>query len=615
MEENNFWTKTSIEQLKKLVSKGFSTAEIANRLGISKNAVIGKLNRLGWNSAKTTQYQTFPHLIAVFIENHKNSVNKLYNFSNKYKVSLNSKCSDSKFEFKIEPVSVDQNNCIINDYSLRVVVGKNGTGKTSLVESLRMETTKSKYERNWNDDIDGAIYFCASDSGNFAWYYRGVSLNHKDKYVCNEIVVDKYDIKKSDFLVSNQRKTDSLYYSIPELLQLYSNYGIPAFFIKEKINFDYFSFVIGDEFQSTSNKEKNEVLYKLIYNNETLSNPELYFLYYTIFFRQLSLLGHNISITGENIKTYYDLERLYYQLLNSALKTNNISNIDKIINDIEQFFIENDIEVTSYPLSHRVKLTTLSDKLLSKFKFDVAEIGKNKKIVVSSYMKMKLRHSYIPDWFLDILFSVDLLRFNKNTNRFYRYSELSRGEQSIIGMFAEIFVQILNIGEKSKNNMVIVLDEPTNALHPEWQRKFIYYLNDFIKHMPEQYRKRIDNVILTTHSPFILTDIGKNEIIFLQDMDSNIKIEEIPGTFSGNIHTLLAKPFFMNNGTIGELAKIKVEELVNFYNLPIEQIKSDNKSHNKYMRLLDLMDDGNLIKMVLKDKIDNKLELLKNETI
>ena len=44
------WDNTTIKKLKTLIGKGLSTSEIGKRLGLSKNAVVGKLNRLGWNS-------------------------------------------------------------------------------------------------------------------------------------------------------------------------------------------------------------------------------------------------------------------------------------------------------------------------------------------------------------------------------------------------------------------------------------------------------------------------------------------------------------------------------------------------------------------------------------
>lgn len=54
------WDNSILKKLKALVGKGLSTAEIGKRLGISKNAVVGKLHRMGWNSgvAESTNVAT-----------------------------------------------------------------------------------------------------------------------------------------------------------------------------------------------------------------------------------------------------------------------------------------------------------------------------------------------------------------------------------------------------------------------------------------------------------------------------------------------------------------------------------------------------------------------------
>jgi GcrA cell cycle regulator len=55
------WDNNILKKLKALVGKGLSTAEIGKKLGLSKNAVVGKLHRMGWNAgaadsdAKTTK--------------------------------------------------------------------------------------------------------------------------------------------------------------------------------------------------------------------------------------------------------------------------------------------------------------------------------------------------------------------------------------------------------------------------------------------------------------------------------------------------------------------------------------------------------------------------------
>ena len=41
------WTEEQIDQLKELWSEGLSTSEIGRKLGVTKNAVVGKAHRLG----------------------------------------------------------------------------------------------------------------------------------------------------------------------------------------------------------------------------------------------------------------------------------------------------------------------------------------------------------------------------------------------------------------------------------------------------------------------------------------------------------------------------------------------------------------------------------------
>ena len=47
------WDVGVLKKLKSLVGKGLSTSEIGKKLGISKNAVVGKLHRMGWNTGVT----------------------------------------------------------------------------------------------------------------------------------------------------------------------------------------------------------------------------------------------------------------------------------------------------------------------------------------------------------------------------------------------------------------------------------------------------------------------------------------------------------------------------------------------------------------------------------
>ena len=71
------------------------------------------------------------------------------------------------------------------------------------------------------------------------------------------------------------------------------------------------------------------------------------------------------------------------------------------------------------------------------------------------------------------------------------------------------------------------------------------------------------SVILTTHSPFVLSDIPQSNILYLEngeDAREQMKVK----TFASNINELLAESFFLNGGFVGEFASQVVNDLANF---------------------------------------------------
>ena len=48
------WTSERVEELKTFIGAGLSCSQIAARIGVSRNAVIGKMNRLGLSRPRDT---------------------------------------------------------------------------------------------------------------------------------------------------------------------------------------------------------------------------------------------------------------------------------------------------------------------------------------------------------------------------------------------------------------------------------------------------------------------------------------------------------------------------------------------------------------------------------
>ncbi|TDE29311.1 hypothetical protein E0I61_09105 [Flavobacterium ranwuense] len=159
-----------------------------------------------------------------------------------------------------------------------------------------------------------------------------------------------------------------------------------------------------------------------------------------------------------------------------------------------------------------------------------------------------------------------------SNNSISDFKILSSGEQQFIHSIQSILYHIININSvfKSKNEKIkynflnIVLDEIELYFHPEFQRKFISELLEGIKSLNIKNINGI-NILFSTHSPFILSDIPHQNILKLCNGE-NLKFDSDYKTFGANIHDLLANDFFMKDGFMGEWAKKKIEEVIVFLN-------------------------------------------------
>jgi predicted ATPase len=189
-----------------------------------------------------------------------------------------------------------------------------------------------------------------------------------------------------------------------------------------------------------------------------------------------------------------------------------------------------------------------------------------------------------------------------------RFNHLSHGEQMIFG-------QLLNIYFYSNSNMNLILlfDEPEIALHPNWQRQYINEVIILCVSLRKYY-----HFIFTTHSPFILSDLPKENVIFLEKDEAsgnskNVTKETNIDTFGANIHTLLSHGFFMNNGLMGEFAKEKINEVIN--NL---QDKSKSLSQKQIKAIIAVIGEPFLqakLEQIYKEKFgsDDEIEELQKQ--
>jgi len=130
------------------------------------------------------------------------------------------------------------------------------------------------------------------------------------------------------------------------------------------------------------------------------------------------------------------------------------------------------------------------------------------------------------------------------------------------------------------SNIYIILDEIELYFHPEYQRLFISELLFKISKTNFKNIKNI-NLLFVTHSPFILSDIPKSNVLFLEKGKPANAMNE--NTFAANIHTLLQHGFFLNSVPIGNFAKDKINY---FFNLLHKGITTDNFGNDLYNQII-----------------------------
>lgn len=136
--------------------------------------------------------------------------------------------------------------------------------------------------------------------------------------------------------------------------------------------------------------------------------------------------------------------------------------------------------------------------------------------------------------------------------------KVSSGEWSMLGMLGRIYALKSRLRDCPA---VLFLDEVETTLHPDMQRRLVAGIIDFCERfLPDNHV----HIIFATHSPQLLSDIPKGNVILLKRSDDDKRsIAEMTGnTFGANVYDLLKDAFFMENGAVGEFATRKIGDLL-----------------------------------------------------
>lgn len=142
---------------------------------------------------------------------------------------------------------------------------------------------------------------------------------------------------------------------------------------------------------------------------------------------------------------------------------------------------------------------------------------------------------------------------------------MSSGERAVQNYFSWIYMlpefqKIMGeVHNELRVNMLVLIDEIDLYVHPDWQRKMIYYI---IERFRTEFKDMNIQIILTTHSPLVLSDIPKENVILLKTEEGKFKvIDKEINTFASNTYKLLKDGFFMES-TMGELSQERIKMVI-----------------------------------------------------
>jgi predicted ATP-binding protein involved in virulence len=541
-------------------------------------------------SNKIIQKEFLMELVYLWVEKYKNIENQGFNFSPRFRCDYDEEKNELNITDKDETGEFYPKNFFGDNINVTAIVGENGSGKSSVMEFL-LELFDSE----------------SSDSFLFLYLYE-----NKLRYYCykispsniNELKINGLEIEKQLDLLLNTRDKEKGH---ENLISLYVN--------NEYTNIDSRP---SEQFFTESSKKSLREINRLIIRN-------------SLKLKDISIKVENYFIpTKINIKlkeidyftSILDKDREFYKNevwdkiieLKKQLEDTTLSKKIELIKKIFKIKREEYNTIMDEPFISLIKVKTKQY-----FKWEYKDFVNNIPIKIKENITTGKVHilniTDIDDEILNFLhelpeeFDIEL----EDEKR--KFSKLSFGERQLLILMNNILKYFIlekystfhwnQEGEEYENKhdineMVLFIDEFELGFHPNWQKRFLSYFSE----ISEFTNKKI-HLIITSHSPFLLSDLPKENIIFLENGKQAYPFEDGKQTFGANIHTLLSHGFFMKDGLMGEFAKSKIDDVIKYLN---NDKKSTITTDKDAQNIIDIIGEP-IIKRELQRMLKNKMEL------
>lgn len=603
-------------------------------------------------------------LVYLWVEEYKNIKEQGFNFSPRFDCNYDKNSNKLTIDEKKDYVSIFPENI-----NITAIVGENGSGKSSIVTEIINKIifyTKLEYQKKaplicFLNDKKDEIYIYSHLINDISKVIS--KFNFKITHLNNENIASEVDkeYKSPEYApmmkISKKFKEEyykSFFYLYNNSLEKDSNYHHIYAYNKELLFYSEIN-KSGDIINIQKEIDKTfSYLITLLYNQDRIPKQIKNFYLPTKLFLDREILSpyfrgkydeeelkyHTFLKNYDNKKDIAKLETMLY--LRYFIKSFNVLHEEYMKEEIEEIFKNKKI-VESYNEIYTI-LESKANKYINDIQYikediryddnksndstvkDLNELEKIFQLIVDIdkflLLIKKPNNNSEPDYEINIellreeeaiklkqLPSYLKINFANKNGRYF--DEISSGEYNLLKLLLSI-ENIIHLRKEKTDTLYILLDEIENTFHPDWQKRILNWIIEFVKH----YNIQI-NIIVASHSPYIISDLPKENIIFLKNGKQE-KAFEHKQTFGANIHTLLSDSFFMEDGLMGEFAKSKINEVIKLLN-PNSKRKLSKKNQKFCEHIISIIGEPILQKTLehqLNEKLnpnETELQKLKNE--
>ncbi|HFK1758510.1 AAA family ATPase [Bacillus wiedmannii] len=413
-----------------------------------------------------------------------------------------------------------------------------------------------------------------------------------------------FDLSTNSLYKNKNFFTNEIYNQILFIKKVENDFGINAMInIPQKIKLNITTpKQIEEHYEQLHQKLKNNITEKIIPNLVSKEIKDNYNPFLANIFKSIYTYFY-FYISNRIHERYY----LPYQSLNNTfLKTIEQNSFDSFEEFFNSFLIE--LEIT-YKNDHFKNETNI--EFVNNNTNVVIQSSKNKYIAIKELIKLlpalNIGHEMLLSidnpYILEFLSLYERCNFKISIFELF-WSELSSGEYA----FLTLFSRFNTITHKVSDNLLILIDEGDLYFHPQWQKDWLFTFINIISYL---FQKTSIQIILTTHSPFILSDLPSGNVILLKK-DDNKKIRTVKNlegnqlTFAANIHDLLTNSYFMHDGLVGKFAQHKINTLVDeILDSSPEKVKSNS---SRIRKQIDIIGEP-IVKRKLIEIFEDKIKL------